>query len=125
MTDFVLSKIFDAPPVFSSFTPIKKGKTNDDSDSDTPLARACKYLRQGFSLPLFYWTISPKRMSQDLFQKELLFNLQDYRCAECAGFDFEASQFIPIRLRRNSNPIPNWNIPLKDCSFITLRRNFS
>jgi hypothetical protein len=52
---------------------------------------------EAYSLPLFYGTISPKRMSQDVFQKELLVDLKDYRCPECAGFDFEASKFIPIQ----------------------------
>ena len=35
-------------------------------------------------------------MTYSIFQKELLVDLTDYRCPVCAGFDFEASEFIPI-----------------------------
>jgi hypothetical protein len=41
--------------------------------------------------------MNPGRMKSEIFQKELVFDLQDYRCPECASFDFEASQFIPVQ----------------------------
>ena len=56
-------------------------------------------------------------MTYSIFQKELLFDLTAYRCPDCAGFDFEASEFSLIQSEEQIQQQGRILIECQDCEF--------